>query len=498
MPYSKYIQTDLSTFVKVLLVFLTLFSASSIFAEDYLVDGINYALEGSSLKVIKHPDGYKGEVVIPSQVTIDSKGTYTVVKIEEINGKGMTSLTIPTTVTDITVENIYDNIPEDLYAPNLNYDSDFTDIIVVSGNKNYASYEGNLYTQDQGYLLRVPNGKKSFKWSTKVYRIESKAFLYSMAQEISIPNVNIYSNNFAFCYNLETLIFPDTLREVGNIIGYCPNLKKIIFPTAVEYFLPSKSYKDNFIDFISHIGINKFNCPQILDYDFNGTSPNYSSLDGVVLNSDQRVIVAFPLGRRSYEVPEQITEFQKNSFEFCNLSSLTISENLVECTGAFGSDFYIDKCKCYRSTPPIGIAEMMVNGCKLYVPSEFLNTYKQSTYLSQYEDNIFPLDDWTDEPNLPVLLGDANGNGEITVADVVTIIKYYYNQETDAFILKNADVNEDNMVDLNDIDLLVDSILSFPESLSITESKKMLPSQATVRKSKSGKDMQILRFENLQ
>lgn len=502
MPYSKYIQTDLSTFVKVLLVFLTLFSASSINAYDFMTDGICYmVIESDGVKVVANPDGYRGDVVIPITVKNDQSGvTYAVRQIEEVNGKGMTSLYIPNTVRIIEAENIYDNIPDGPYSSSLNYDSNFTDITVESNSSYFYSYDGILYSKDKGIVLRVPNGKRTFSWSSSIYQIDSNAFKYLMAQEVTLPGIRfLYPNAFVDCYNLETVIFPSEIEEVNaNCFGYCPALKRIVFPITVDYFQNGKKYTDNFGDFIKYIGINKSNCPQIINYDFNGTSSDYFSLDGVVLNRYKDEIVAFPFGRRSYEVPEQIIGFQKNSFEFCNLSSLTISENVKECTGAFGSDFYIDKCKCYRSTPPTGIDEMMVNGCKLYVPSEFLNTYKQSTYLSKYKDNIFPLDDWTDEPDVSVLLGDANGNGEITVADIVTIIKYCCNQETDTFILKNADVNEDDIVDLNDIEPLVASILSFPEPLTITESKEKLPSQATVRKSKCGKDMQILRFENLQ
>ena len=59
-----------------------------------------------------------------------------------------------------------------------------------------------------------------------------------------------------------------------------------------------------------------------------------------------------------------------------------------------------------------------------------------------------------------VLLGDANGDGEVDINDYVTVISYIQEEEPSPFVFENADVNGDGEIDINDYVGIIDIILN--------------------------------------
>ena len=60
----------------------------------------------------------------------------------------------------------------------------------------------------------------------------------------------------------------------------------------------------------------------------------------------------------------------------------------------------------------------------------------------------------------PSLLGDVNGDGSITVADVMLLVNYILGNVNDNFILRNADTNKDDNITVTDVMILVKMILN--------------------------------------
>ena len=48
-------------------------------------------------------------------------------------------------------------------------------------------------------------------------------------------------------------------------------------------------------------------------------------------------------------------------------------------------------------------------------------------------------------------LGDANGDGTISILDVVAVVNYILGRPSDAFVFKAADINGDNTIDETDV-----------------------------------------------
>ena len=65
----------------------------------------------------------------------------------------------------------------------------------------------------------------------------------------------------------------------------------------------------------------------------------------------------------------------------------------------------------------------------------------------------------TDEDYDP-LKGDANGDGQVNVSDIMACVNYILGSQPERFIFQNADTNEDNRVNVSDIMWIVNYILT--------------------------------------
>jgi YD repeat-containing protein len=58
-----------------------------------------------------------------------------------------------------------------------------------------------------------------------------------------------------------------------------------------------------------------------------------------------------------------------------------------------------------------------------------------------------------------VVIGDANGDGMVDVADVVAIVNKILDKASDSFVFEAADVNNDSVIDVSDVVGVVNIIL---------------------------------------
>ena len=59
-----------------------------------------------------------------------------------------------------------------------------------------------------------------------------------------------------------------------------------------------------------------------------------------------------------------------------------------------------------------------------------------------------------------ILIGDVNGDGEVNIADVTTLIDYLLGHESDDFDAEAADVKDDGEINIKDVTALIDLLLS--------------------------------------
>jgi len=65
----------------------------------------------------------------------------------------------------------------------------------------------------------------------------------------------------------------------------------------------------------------------------------------------------------------------------------------------------------------------------------------------------------TPRPPITHLIGDANGDGEVTVADVTVTVDYILGREVEGFCFENANAHEDGEINVTDVTAIVSIIL---------------------------------------
>lgn len=352
-------------------------------------------------------NGLTGALNIPSLVTnIGYVAFYFCTKLTSVNlpaslttigGQAFNGCTI----TSITIPTAVSTIGNGAFT----YCNNLTGITVQSGNHNFSDLDGVLFNKNQSTLIQYPNGKT--------------------ASSYSIPTTVTFIGDYSF-------------RHSNKLIT-------ITIPSSV-----------------TSIGIDPFsNCTKLTAINVESSNLYYSSLDGVLFNKNQSMLIQYLNGKSkvSYRIPETVTLIGNYAFYFCsNLTSITIpsyvssiGSNAFYASGltsvtipasvatigtyAFGYCTGLTSIYAYASTPVYLSSTSSVfynvnkTTCTIYVPNGSKSLY-QAAY--QWEDftNIFEFT--TDVPDVnseniklypnPVLdyfsLSGIEGKASVTISDL--------------------------------------------------------------------------------
>lgn len=116
---------------------------------------------------------------------------------------------------------------------------------------------------------------------------------------------------------------------------------------------------------------------------------------------------------------------------------------------------------CNAMVPPVIDADCF--GSKIYsdaqlrVPKQSLEAYRNAVGWK----NFFKCVAIEDIPGGggDKLLGDANGDGKVSIDDVTTLIDYLLTGDVSPFNAENADMDEDGSISINDVTALIDLLL---------------------------------------
>ena len=201
-----------------LLSLLMMLLPVTVYAEDVEIDGIYYNLV-SKIKeatVIRNPNGYSGDLIIPSKITYEGIEYKVIIGNYAFNGSNLSSLTISNGVT----------ISDDAF-------------------RNCNSYSIVLHCKEVGKWFKQNSSIKEITLGEGVESVAEEAFSYSQLTSVTIGETVslIGANAFNYCYNQISLYITD-------INAWC----RIIFKNSMSnplycarYFVLNGNYVKNLV-----------------------------------------------------------------------------------------------------------------------------------------------------------------------------------------------------------------------------------------------------------
>ncbi len=292
----------------------------------------------------------------------------------------------------------------------------------------------------------------------------------NLLKTVTLPDAveEIHERAFNLCYSMTTVTTPANLKRIDyRAFDNCSKLKGFNIPASLTL-----------LDSLAFCG-----CSEMRRIDVAEGNAVYSSIDGVLFNKDMTTLLCCPAGKiGDYVVPESVTTIGDYGFYYCRLlQSLTLPLSLKAignhafrfCSAlktialppnletiahdAFSQCPNIKSFLCYApSVPDIVSSTFNANNYNvpLYVPYAALDGYQNATYWRNFA-NILPISSEV----VAGILGDANGDGEVTITDVTVTVNAIIKQEHNQFKWQLADMNFDGAITIADITCIVSAVM---------------------------------------
>src|SRR5574344_1831950 len=257
---------------KILLFLVLLLNAAATFAKTFTKDGVTYTYSRNTASVTSTASGL-AHITILESITPSDGTTYSVTSIGDyaFSGSDLTSVTIPSSVTSIGTEAFQGSgltsvtIPSSVTsigAGAFAKCAGLTSIDVESGNQNFSSKDGVLFSKDEKTIVCYPAGytgnsyaipstvtsigEAAFNGCTKltsitippsVTSIGVGAFGGSVFMSVTIPSSVSSIGAYAFSSSqLSSIIFAEGSKLTSiepNTFDQCQYLASITIPSSV-------------------------------------------------------------------------------------------------------------------------------------------------------------------------------------------------------------------------------------------------------------------------
>lgn len=390
-----------------------LLGATSLLAQTFMVDGINYRVLSDSCPFfvqvvpLNHADGgsethYSGDIVIPGRVTYAGI-TYTVTYM----------------VDGINYHVISDSEPYMVEVVPLNHAKDESEVyysgdIVIPEQITYAGItyavtrlvEGAFQSCQNLHSVVIPNsvtfiGTAAFNGCTNltsvvmpknIIRIESTTFSHCTSlQSIEIPNTVIEIARLAFlnCSSLTSIDIPNSVTFIGEgAFLSCTNLQSVKMSNSVERIEAQT--------FLQCSSLQTIDIPNSVTFLGEKAFLGCTSLQSISMSNYIRFIENETFcscsSLKTLKLPNSLLSINKYAFAGCkDLSSIVIPSSVTSIEmDAFAGCYSLTSFFCYNKVPPQifysegsyvpnGLEGLSEEDISLYVPFGCINNYQKST-----------------------------------------------------------------------------------------------------------------------
>ena len=363
------------------------------------------------------------------------------------NRSGLTSITIPNSVTSIGNYAFYISGLTSVTIPNsvtsIGYDafsscSSLTSVTIPNSVTSIGVYAfencrnltsvtiGNSVTKIGHAAFSYCSSLKSITIPNSVTSIGASAFSYcSSLTSVSIGNsvTSIGTAAFSGCSSLTSVTIPNSVTSIGEkAFSYCSSLTSITIPNSVTEigsvpFTGCSSLKcfygkfassdnrclivDGVLNSFAPAGLTSYTIPNSVTSIGYEAFRNCSSLTSVTIPNSITSIGYEAFGQcrslTSITIPDSVTSIGVYAFSYCSsLRSITIPNSVTSIgASAFSYCSRLTSVYCKPTTPPAGgvnIFDNNASGRMIYVPTTSVDAYKSAEYWSNYDSSIVGYD----------------------------------------------------------------------------------------------------------
>ena len=365
----------------------------------------------------------------------------------------------------------------------------------------------------------------TIKFPDSVSSIGTYAFYNSGLVAVTLPNITtVKSYTFSNCAKLVSLTISKNVKQIDEYAFYdCTDLKKIVWLPTTQPTL-SMTYCNNrsAINYVRNSNFKPFYSATVPPWDYSyygyGEGTDYSYSPTVVYSNlgsmfEVNGIKYIPVDTINHTCVAIDCVYDGGPYEACigktvsyqgtdmnvsdindyifynntninsadvevdipnyaftgcsNLKEVTLGADINEIgTSAFSGCTEITKITSYASTPPTCVPESMsdINKeiCTLYVPCNSITDYETAEEWNTFF-NIKPT-------SSSYILGDANGDKKVDVADFTAVASYILGSIPVTFVDVAADVNSDQTINVADI-TGVSNIILYGSQISAASAK---------------------------
>ncbi len=391
------------------------------------------------------------------------------------NCKNLTSITIPSTVTNI-----------ETYA--LAACAGLASVTIPNGVTSigkYAFIKCNALTSVTipGSVAIISeqafgscSGLTSVTILSGVTAIERCAFLRcSSLTSITIPGSVTSIGDFAFqeCASLTSATIEDGVTSIGKYaFSVCPALTSVTIPDSVisigehTFWKSSKLTSITIPSGVTSIGdLSFWGCTALSAIEVDSANQEYCSIDGVLFSKDMSEIICYPAGKidSSYAIPNGVKSIRGSAFAGSSkLTSITIPDSVASI-----GDYAFNSCGLTSVVIPESV-EIMGKGafvwcrqlnnirCEAKTKPDGWNEDWQGSQNSQTGAKAEVTWSSTSSEFVP---GDVSGDNKLNNQDAIHLLKHVMNS-AQYTINQNADMNGDGKVNNQDAIYLLKHILN--------------------------------------